>query len=125
MNRLIPLLALGVASCSLTPAEQTTVATSITALASVAAAHNTTAAQWLAEGALICGKINSVSGQLVEGSAIIVANAAGIPVSVTGQVAADVQKACPVGLNPGVLPTGANTSVVPVVPTAATLPPVA
>lgn len=127
MTRFAPfLLPLALIGCTgtLSSTEQTAVVQSVTALATVAAAHNTTASQWLKEGALICGQINTINGQLVIGSAVIVANAAGVPVSVTGQIASAVALACPAGTSPGALPATANTSVLPVIQTNTTLPPV-
>jgi hypothetical protein len=124
MNRFALLIPLALGACSLTPTQQTSVVTAVNTLASVAASQNTTAATILAKGALICGYINSTTGQLEQTGAEIIANAAGVPLSVTNQVAADVAAACPAGQSPGVLPVTANIATVPVLPTAAKLPPV-
>jgi len=124
MNRFIPLIGVAVTSCALTPAQTMTTIAAAQTLASVAATQNTTVASLLAKGALVCGLVNSVSGQMIEASAEIIANEAGVPVSVVGMTAAAVAAACPPGTVPGPLPVGVAATAVPVVPTASTLPPV-
>lgn len=124
MNRFALLIPLALGACSLTPTQQTSVVTAVNTLASVAASQNTTVASLLAKGALVCGLVNSVSGQMIEASAEIIANEAGVPVSVVGMTAAAVAAACPPGTVPGPLPVGVAATAVPVVPTASTLPPV-
>jgi hypothetical protein len=90
-------------------------------LADAIAPTNKTVQQVLAQGALVCGQIDSTTGQLISGTAVAVLNAAGAPVSVTGQASAVVAGACPALLVPGAAPAGttnlptAPASVLPVV----------
>lgn len=123
ITRIIPLTAaLTLAACGLTPAQQTAVTTATLTLAQIAATKNTTAAAMLAEGALVCGKIDSATGRLIADSVEVIANAAGLPVSVIGQLQNDVASACPAGLVPGPMPSGAAPASVPVVATGSSLP---
>jgi len=108
--------AIGLGACS--TAQQAAVTNSVATLASVAAAHNTTAAALLSDGALVCGQASSVQGQLLEGSAVAILNAAGVPVSVTNQAASDVAAACSaIGLVAGPVPSGQTTLPVATVST--------
>lgn len=103
-----------------TPAQIQTGVTVAVDLAQIAGAQNKTVQTILAQGALICGKASSVPGQLVIGTAVAIANAAGAPVSVTGQLPGDVAAACaPLGLVPGPAPAQAS---IPVQPVATVLP---
>jgi hypothetical protein len=117
----ITLCTAALAAC--TAAQQQAAITIGASLASYAAAHNTTAASLVHQGALICGKINSTTGQLVESSVVAVASAAGAPVTVLNQAASDVGAACDaIGLDAGPLPVAVNPATVPVVPVATPLP---
>lgn len=90
MIRYIPLIAvLAVTACGTTPTEQASLTNGAITLASVAAANNTTVASLVTKGALFCQQ-QTITGTLV----VAAANAAGAPVSVTGQLANDVAQAC-------------------------------
>jgi hypothetical protein len=118
MNR--PILALCLAMAACTTAQQTAVAT----LRSAAAAKSTTATALVNEGALLCGDAVSPAGVIVGDVLVAVANAAGVPVLVTGAAQSVVAAACPPGLAPGALPPGTDPAVVPVIvtPAASNLP---
>lgn len=111
---------LALAACKATPAvQQQTIAAASTAvitLAEIAAKNNTSVQNVLTKGALICGQINSATGQLVEGTAVALVNAAGVPLSVTGQASGDVAAACAgFGLAPGAAPATMAPAAIPVV----------
>lgn len=99
-----------------TPTQQAALATAGVTLASVAAANSSTVATLVTKGTLFC-QTATATGPLV----VALATIAGVPVSVTGQAAADVATAC--GLIGGVaVSPPANPSAAPVVPVATTLP---
>jgi len=113
----------GIAACSLSSQQQASLVSAGVTLASAAASQNKTAAQLVADGALICAQLNTTTGQIVAGTLVAVANSAGAPVSVTNQIAADVAAACPAGTTPTALPATTAATSVPVVTTPTTLPP--
>lgn len=81
------LASLVLSACNSTPAQQATLVNAGLTLAAIAAQNNTTVASVVTKGALFC--------QLGGGAGIVaVINAAGAPVSVTGQSAAAVATAC-------------------------------
>jgi hypothetical protein len=123
-------LALSACSDNLTqigaPATQQGLETAAGSLATVAAQNSTTVAAALQKGALVCGKIGSVPGQLALDGLEIAANAAGLPVSVTNAAATTVADTCAaIGLVPGPLPAAAVPANVPVVPVPTTALPAA
>jgi hypothetical protein len=101
-----------------TPTQTAAVINSGITLASVAAANNSTAAKIVSDGALICGKINSTTGQLLTDGLEVAASALGAPLMVTGAISSAVAASCPAGTVPGPLPAGVDPSTVPVVPVA-------
>lgn len=110
---------LALASCTqppaVTQAEVSAGTTLAMTLADAIAPGNLTVQQALAKGALICGQIDSGTGELVAGTAEAVLNMAGVPVSVTGQAAAVVAGACPAFMQPVPAPVGTvNLPGVPV-----------
>lgn len=88
-----------ITACALTPSQTSSVTSAVTTLATVAAQNNTTAASLVSQDTLICGVLDSTTGQLAT---------AGL------------------GLVAGALPAAVPAASVPVVtaPTAAALPPV-
>lgn len=117
MPMVMMMMALALGACSLfTPTQTTQLIQTAETLASVAAKNNTTAANLLAKGALVCGEASSVQGQLVLGGLTVIANAAKVPVSVTGAVQGDVADACKaIGLVAGPMPVNVDPASVPVV----------
>lgn len=116
---------LGLAGCkNIITADVTTAISVARTLATVAAQYNTTAKALVARGNLICGQVNSQTGQLIEASVVAVATMAGAPASVKDAAAATVAAACPVGTVPGPMPATVVVGTVPVVATggAAALP---
>lgn len=120
--------AFGLAACQNPPTPaQTAGAINVAAtIAAYAAQNNTTAADILAKGALVCGVAGTIPGQLVEAGVVAVANKAGVPVSVTNASAALVADACAaIGKVPGPLPDAVAPAAVPLVAVQnAALPPV-
>ncbi len=121
--RSIPLaLVTALAGCG-TPAQQAAETQIAVTLAAAAAKSNSTAANLVSQGALLCGKAVSPTGVLLAGAITAIANAAGMPVSVTGAAASDVAKACAaIGMVPGALPAGADPTTVAVQAIATALP---
>lgn len=119
MRIILPIAAVALlAGCAhpLSQQDQANLATAAVSLAEVAAAHNTTAATILQDGALVCGYASGVTGQLATAGVVAVANSAGVPVSVTQQGAATVATVCSaLGKVPGPLPAGVAPADVPVV----------
>lgn len=116
-----------ITACALTPSQTSSVTSAVTTLATVAAQNNTTAASLVSQGTLICGVLDSTTGQLATAGLVALANVAGVPVSVTGMTSSAVSTACAgLGLVAGALPAAVPAASVPVVtaPTAAALPPV-
>lgn len=90
MNRLTILpIVLAVAACGTTPAQQDALVTAGQTLASVAASRSTTVADLVARGTLFCRQVAPLTPAIV-----VLATAAGAPVSVIGQTADDVARAC-------------------------------
>lgn len=121
------LAAVAVAGCAGTPTQNTALATSTVTLATVAAQNSTTAAKLVSSGALICGKIDSTTGQLAAVGLTAVADAFGLA-AVTNVVDKTVATVCPsIGLVAGALPPGVDpaTVVVTTTPAAKALPTVA
>jgi hypothetical protein len=112
---LVSLLALS--ACGTTAVQQATLVNGAVTLAGVAAANNTTVDQVVAKGALFC----ATKGPLVP-LVVALANAAGAPVSVTGQASADVAAACAaiqaVPVAPPAHPEAAPVMAAPVLPAA-------
>lgn len=105
---------LALSACSSTPAQQATLATAGLTLAAIAAQNNTTVASVVTKGALFC--------QLGGGAGVVaVVNAAGAPVSVTGQTSAAVAAAC-MAFQAVPVPPPADPSSVPTQTAATTLP---
>lgn len=111
------------AGCHLTPTQEQAAIVVGGSLASYAAQHNTTAAKLVANGAAICGQVNTQTGQLVENTVVAVATAAGAPATVLNQSASAVADTCAaIGLAAGPLPAGVNAATVTLVPVATVLP---
>jgi hypothetical protein len=107
---------LALAGCGLTAAQQATVTSAGVSLATVAAQQNTTVANLIGKGALFCQGATLASPGLV-----VLANSAGVPVSVTNQASSVVADACnALGMVPVSPP--ATAASVPVVATSSALP---
>lgn len=103
MKRFALLSVLALAACS--SSQTATVSTDIATL--------------VADGALFCAKADGLGGTIT----VMLANAAGVPVSVTNQASAAVAKACALIAAIPVSPP-ANANGTPIVASATTLPPV-
>lgn len=121
---LIIATSLGLAACAKPPpAQQAAVSNLIVSAATVAALNSTTAAALVQKGAILCGEAATSTGQLQAGAVIMLANAAGVPVTVTDQSTKAVADACKlIGMVPGGLPPGTDPASIPVVESATTLP---
>lgn len=112
----VALVAFGfaLAACGTTAQQQATLTSGAVTLASVAAANNKTVADVVAKGALFCQQ-----DSVLLPAVVALANAAGAPVSVTGQASSDVAQACaaiqavpvPPPAAPGSVPVVASPSV--------------
>lgn len=109
MNRILLLSALALSGCS--AAQLQTTQADLTKA-------QTDAAALVAKGALFCAKAQGIDGTIT----VMLANAAGVPVSVTGQASSDVAAACKLINAIPVVPP-ANPGAAPVVATKTTLPP--
>jgi hypothetical protein len=121
------LATVALAGCVGTPTQNATLATGAVTLATVAAQNSTTAANLVNSGALICGKIDSTTGQLAAVGLTAVADAFGLA-AVTNVVDKTVGTVCPsIGLVAGALPPGVDPATVSVTtaPAAKALPSVA
>lgn len=106
-----------------TPAQQAAETQVAVTLAAVAVKSNSTAANLVSKGALLCGEAVSPSGVLLTGAVTAIANAIGVPVSVTGALPADVAQACAaIGLVPGALPADVDPATVAIQTIATALP---
>lgn len=86
-------------------------------LGTIAVKNNTTAADLVTQGALICGKIDSTTGQLTTAGLTAVADAFGLA-AVTNVVDTTVSTVCPsIGLVAGALPAGVDAASVTVTTT--------
>lgn len=83
------LTVLALTACGTTPAQQTALIAAGQTLASVAAAHSTTVATLVQDGALFCRQVGVLTP-----ATVVLADAAGVPVSVIGRTADDVARAC-------------------------------
>lgn len=101
------------AACGTTPAQQDALVTAGQTLASVAASRSTTVADLVTKGALFCRQVAPLTPAIV-----VLATAAGAPVSVIGQTADDVARACAaiqgVPVVPPADPAGVAVVVAPV-----------
>lgn len=86
-------VALLLAACGTTPAQQATLTAGAVTLAQIAAAKNTTAAALVANGALFCQKVQAVD-PLVQPLIVALAGPGVVPVSVINQTSANVANAC-------------------------------
>lgn len=77
------------AGCSLTAPQQAAVTSAGVTLATVAAQNSTSVADLVKRGALFCKQT-----ALLAPATVVLANAAGVPVSVTGMASDDVMRAC-------------------------------
>lgn len=123
MKRLTLLCAVALLSaCTtpLTPAQQSQITAGTSAaitLGTIAAQNSTTAASLVTKGALICGKIDSTTGQLATAGLTAVADAFGLA-AVTNVADGIVGTVCPsIGLVAGALPSGVDPSTLPVTTT--------
>lgn len=106
--------ALSLTSCGSTPTQQATLTVAGATLAAIAAQNNTTVASIVAKGALFC-QLGGAAG------IVAVVNAAGAPVSVTGQTSDAVAAPCaafqavpvPAPADPSSVPTKAAPTALP------------
>lgn len=108
---------------STTQSATTAVTSAVVAVVQTVDAKSPTVQAALQKGALVCGVASSTTGKLIEGTAVLIANSAGLPVSVTDQAQAVVAGVCAAqGLVAGPAPATQQVLPVAVTPAAAVLP---
>lgn len=102
----------------------TAISNAAVTLAEAVAPKNQTVQAVLSKGALVCGKVSSTQGQLIQNTAFAVLNSAGVPVAVTNQTAIAVSGVCAAfNAVPGPAPAG-TTNLPTQTTTSTALPPV-